>query len=147
MSMKKELDYDEYLGAVKVEGNWHFLADFVGEWILNYPAYDPDYDPSQWKYKFRNGLLVVDETNAKEFLETMREKELSFESVKKLVAEKGKDKIPLTYVIDFDECIFVDGNSERDIAEYVPRNWKGIEDFPLNYVPDEIKAVWMQNNN
>lgn len=145
--MKKDLNNDEYLGAVKVEGNWHFFADFVGEWILDYPAYDPDYDPSQWDYKFRNGLLTVDETNAEEFLKAMQEQELSLDSVKKLVAEKGEDKIPLTYVVNFDERIFVDGNSERDIVEYVPVNWKGIEDTPLNYVPDEIKAVWVRKNN
>lgn len=145
--MKKELSNDEYLGAVRVNGKWHFFADFVGEWILDYPAYDPDYEPSQWSYKFRNGLLVVDETNANEFLEAMRAQELSFENVKKLVAEKGKEQIPLTYVVDFDERKFVDGNSERDIAEYVPKNWTGIEDTPLKYVPDEIKSVWTQNNN
>lgn len=139
--MLTKLKRDEYLGAVKYAGEWHILALYVGEWILNYPAYDP-YSSKSPTDKYRNGLWVVNETNAAEFLRAMQEHELSLTEVEKLIAEKGPEEVPLTYVVNFDEKLFVDGHPDRDIAEYVPEGWTGIEDFPTNYVPQKIKSLW-----
>lgn len=142
--MKKELRYDEWLGAVKVESKWHLLGLHVGEWILDYPSYDPYSNKSDSNY--RNGLWIVNEMNAREFIEAMRDEELSLEDVERLVKKRGVEDAPLLYVIDFDKRLFVDGHPDRDVEEYVPQGWTGIKDFPLNYVPDEIKSVWTQNN-
>lgn len=140
--MKKDIKRDEWIGAVKAEGTWHLLALYIGEWILDYPKYDPFSDKSAEHNNYRNGMWVVDENNASEFLETMKENEISLLDVKKLVAEKGAFETPLTYVVNFDERLFVDGYPDRDITEYVPEGWNSFEDFPLKYVPDEIKAIW-----
>lgn len=139
--MTAQLKRDEYLGAVKFQGEWHLLALYVGEWILDYPAYDPSPDDSPAD-NYRHGLLVVSEKNAGEFLEAMREHEMSLGEVKSLIAMQGAELVPLTYVVNFDDKLFVDGHPDRDIAEYVPEGWTGVEDFPTNYVPPEIKSLW-----
>lgn len=144
MIMKNDVKRDEWLGAVNVDGKWHLLALYTGEWILDYPTYDPFSDKSEKNY--RKGLWVVDQKNAQEFINAMRDEELSSSDVKELVKERGVEQMPLLYVVDFEKCLFVDGHHDRDIEEYVPKGWKGIKDFPLKYVPDEIKSIWTQNN-
>ena len=141
--MKKDIKRDEYLGAVKIEDQWHLLALYIGEWILDYPSYDPISDKSEENNNYRQGLWVVDESNSKQFLQAMSNEEMSLEDIKRLVKKRGVQEVPLTYVVNFDEQLFVDGQPDRDIEEYVPANWKGIKDFPLNYVPDEIKDIWV----
>lgn len=138
--MKKELKRDECLGAVNFNGNWHFLALYVGEWILDYPSYEPYSDKS--KKNYRNGLWIVNEKTAAEFLEAMKNEEMSQDDVRQLIKEKSEDEIPLLFVINFDERLFVDGHPDRDIAEFVPEGWKGVEDSPLKYVPASIKSIW-----
>jgi hypothetical protein len=140
----KDLDPDDLIGAVKYKSHWRFFAGTVGEWILNYSSYDPSFDPSKSRVTFRNNLLNVDETNAEQFCEAMEPFELSSEGIEQLVRAEGSGNWPLVIALNFDDKIFINGFSEISLHEYVPTGWTAIEDNPLDYVPDNIKSLWMQ---
>lgn len=139
--MKKLAD-NELLGAVVFENNWRFFSGTIGEWIMDYKAYDPSYDAKKWPDVFRNNLLQVDESNASQFCEAMKAYELTIDDVKELISENGPDKVPLTILINFDTLVYVNGYYDLLLEDYIPKNWKGIMDDPLKYVPEFIKSIW-----
>ncbi len=144
--MKLEnLDIDDLIGAVKYKDRWRFFAGTVAEWVLDYALYDPGFDPLKSNIVFRNNLLRVDEKNAPQFFEAMEQYELLLVDIQQLVKEKGANNWPLTIVVDFDGKIYINGFTEIPLHKYIPIDWKGYEDYPINYVPDQIKDCWLQN--
>jgi len=138
----KELQQDELLGAVRLESKWRFFAGTLAEWILDYVSYDPNYDPAKWAYVYRNNLLRVDETLASEFCDAMKEHEFLPDDIRRLVDEKGADKIPLVVVVDFDNRIFVNGFYDIALEEYAPKWWTKYFGNPYEYVPQEVRSLW-----
>jgi hypothetical protein len=137
------------LGAVHLHGQWRMYAGTLGEWTLDYPAYDPSWKPSEEeRMQFRNGLLRVDNDNAAEFCEALQEYEVKPEVLQNwMVNEDGG--VPLFIVVDFDKRLFVYGYTEpiEPKSDYVPAGWTGIEDDPLNYVPLEISRLWAKSGS
>lgn len=140
----KDLQQDELLGAVRLESKWHYFAGTIAEWILDYASYDPGYDPTQWTYVYRDNLLRVDETLAKEFCTAMKDHEFLPNDIRQLVGEKGADKVPLIVVIDFDNQVFVNGFYDIALEDYAPKWWNKIFGNPYDYVPPEVKSLWEQ---
>jgi hypothetical protein len=136
---------DELLiGAVKWRSRWRFFAGTLGEWTLDYPAYDPDYRPDPGDRQFRGGLLRVDQTNADAFCAVMEPYELRPEQIRAWVKEHGAANVPLMMVVDFDALTFVDGYHEAFVpkSEYVPAGWRGIDGDPYAHVPSEVSGLW-----
>lgn len=138
----KELQQDELLGAVRLGSKWRYFAGTLAEWILDYASYDPDYDPANWTYIYRNNLLRVDETLANEFCDAMKEHEFIPEDIRHLVDKKGADKIPLAIVIDFDNLVFINGFYDLALEEYAPKWWTNYFGNPYEYVPPEVRDIW-----
>jgi hypothetical protein len=135
------------LGAVKLEGTWRVYAGTIGEWTLDYPAYEPeseDAPPEELQY-FRSGLLRVDENNAKAFCAAMKEYEVPLDALKRWIEKEGVNNIPLLMLVDFDNRLFVHGYSEpiEPTSNYIPSGWTGIVGNPLYYVSEEIRHLWM----
>jgi len=132
------------IGAVKWRSRWRYFAGTLGEWTLDYPAYDPSYQPAPGDRSFRGGLLRVDQTNADQFCEVMRPYELRPEEIRSWVKERGAVNVPLMMVVDFDERKFVDGYHEAFVpkSEYVPAGWQGIDGDPYDHVPPEVSDLW-----
>lgn len=140
------IDADEYLGAIKLKGKWYVFYELRGMWVLNHRTYHPSFQSEQYP-DWRPGLLVVNRENADEFINHLREqeKELSIEELPRVrtAGFEGLGLPELTFVIDFDEQLFVSAFPENlAIHEHVPEGWKGIEDAPLEYVPPELKKIW-----
>lgn len=142
--MKREdLDPDDLIGAVKHDSNWQFFAGTVAEWILDYATYDPSFDPDKSSVTFRGNLLQVDESNAAQFCEAMKPYELTTLDLQQLVEEEGANNWPLTIVVDFTRRTYVNGFSEIPLHKYIPNTWKGHEGNPLDYVPEDIRSLWI----
>jgi len=45
MEQRISIDPDESIAAVKFRGRWRFFHDLETMFLLNYSAYDPDYNP------------------------------------------------------------------------------------------------------
>jgi len=150
--MKTEWILDEWLGAVCYQGKYRFFLEHTAWWIIDYPSYSPSILNSKERINdFRNGILVVDE-NAEEFLEAMKEAEISLDDLRRLVnkqhqftlADEDDDRgdLDLVFLINFDEKLYVSMFFDVTYEEYVPKGWKGVFDDPLKYVRKEIQDIW-----
>lgn len=133
---------DDLIGAVRHQHVWRLFAGTVAEWILDYPRYDPSFDPAQSKVDFRNNLLRVDETNAAEFCEAMKPYELLAQDIQQLVETGEIVNWPLMIMLDFDNKVLVNEFREVPIHEYVPAGWTAYEDLAIARVPESIQALW-----
>jgi hypothetical protein len=71
-----DLSANDLIGAVKRHGQWRLYGGTLAEWILDYAAYDPAYDPITSAVYFWSGLLTVDETNTAQYIDAMTPYEL-----------------------------------------------------------------------
>lgn len=138
------ISIDDYIGAVRLKSKWRFFYNMLSMWILDYASYRVGYDPSDPKYKgWRKGLLRVDETNAEEYCEAMKSQEILPNQVPHVVKDTFPRQEPLTFVVNFDERLFVNGwHDNIPIHEYVPKGWTALEEDPYEYVPPEIRVLW-----
>jgi hypothetical protein len=136
--MKTSVDYDEFLGVVKYQGEFRYLIDMVAWWIMDYATYDPRILTAAHRDEFRGGVTVVDNDTAEDFLRALADQEITREDLKKLLAEKKdpEDEVRLTFLIDFDQRLYVSMFFDIGLEDYVPKGWKGIYDDPLKYIPD-----------
>jgi hypothetical protein len=132
------------IGAVKWRSRWRYFAGTLGEWALDYPAYDPAYRPSPGDATFRGGLLRVDQSNADEFCAVMKPYELGTGTIARWVKQHGCDAVPLVMMADFDARFFVHGYTEpvEPRSNYLPAGWDGVEGDPYEHVPPEVSAPW-----
>src|SRR4051794_29320078 len=96
---------NEIIGAVKINSAWKFYIGTSGEWIMDYKSFDPSYVPDDWKYTFRNNILLVNEHNADEFCRAMAACELTFEDLQKMKSDG--EHFNLSVLIDFDSKTYV----------------------------------------
>ncbi len=134
---------NEHLGAVKLSMKWRIFAGYIGEWILDYPSYDPEIKDAEQRSEFRGGVLIVDEKTAEQFCGAMSEHEFTLTEIEALIKQRGAENVPLTVVVDFDNKLFVNGYYDRSIEEFVPVGWQGIFGDPLQYVPAGISSLWI----
>jgi len=139
------LDPSDLLGAIRYKSDWRFFLCTVAEWILDYASYDPGHNTFQSQFVFRNNLFTINEENFSDFLEAIQEYELCLSDVENLLKYDGSNNWPLRIVIDFDEKLYVNGFPEIGIHKYIPSNWRGLEDLPLNFVPDHIRELWSKS--
>ena len=117
----EEIDIDDLLGTVCYESKWRFFACPVAYWILDYETYDPSVflqTKDDDDFRFRDNLYRVDDKNFPEFLEALKEFELSLSEVRSLVNFNGMNEIELSIVINYEKKIYVNGFREINIEEY-----------------------------
>jgi hypothetical protein len=143
MNHKIVIDFDEYIGAVKLNTQWRFFHDVLSMWILDYASYDPEYNPANPRFRgWRANLLVVDVNNAQEYCEAMTSRELLPEQIPYTFTEYGS-QAPLTFVVNFDDRTFINGWQDNiAIDNYVPFGWNSMEDDPYKHIPGELRALW-----
>lgn len=143
MNEKLVIDFDEYIGAVKLNSEWRFFREVMSMWILDYKSYDPEYDPLNSNSNgWRENLLAVDTQNAKEYCHAMKNKEIMLSQIPLTFTEFGS-QAKLTFVVNFDEKIFVSSLYDMlAVQRYVPRGWKGLEDDSYQYIPAEFRSLW-----
>ncbi|MCW3100174.1 MAG: hypothetical protein JWL77_5792 [Chthonomonadaceae bacterium] len=147
---------DDLIGAIHVDGKWHFCLAYLADWIMDYEAYDPGSGPSEpfdprdypiealernANFIFRNNIYTVDESNVNAYIDYLLTLEISAEDTKAILEHKLIHTTRPLVVIDFDKRLFVNGTGEVAIHDYVPAGWLGIEGNPVEYIPDDVN-IW-----
>jgi hypothetical protein len=129
---------DELFGVVKSNSEVRFYGAWLAEWILDYSSYDPSIS-TEGEEPLRNGLLVVRPDQGADFCKVMRPNEIDAGEVKEYLKKRF---IPIDFYIDFDRALFINGFHEIAIEDYVPAGWTSEENDPLQFVPDDLRALW-----
>jgi hypothetical protein len=144
MEQKLSIDPDEAVAAVKLRGRWRLFYDVETMFLLNYSAYHPDYIPEPGC--FRYNTLIVDENNAELWMSALAG-ELTLEQIPYTYWGDTSQKAKLTFVIDFDQKLWVGEMWQHDqtwLPDYQPEGWTAIEDEVIQYLPSEIRSYWEQ---
>lgn len=146
MTEQKIIDAEDFVGAVKINTIWRifFLDRFL--WILDLKKYLPPDIPID-EESIRKKFPIVDSYDAGQYFNSLKDYEIKLEevsSIKVFVSENEPlATLHITYLVNFDDKLFVDGYEDYiTICQYVPSEWHGITDNPLNYLPSEIKQFF-----
>ncbi len=142
MDEKIYVDWDESLAAVKFKGRWRFFYDVEEMFLLDYTKWWSDYvpEPGGWRY----GTLIVDENNAEQWMNSIAH-EITADQIPNTFLKDTSDRVKLTFVIDFDEKIWVGMMWKHDqspLDDYQPDDWATGEENVYNFLPPEIRAYW-----
>jgi hypothetical protein len=136
-------DEPKVIGAVRYQSKWRIFEPPVHSWVLNYCLYNPKLtaliDPNVHEVT-QNNLLEVDETNAENFLTAIETYETFPDQIRDFL-EAGYDD-ELSVVIDFDNKVYNNNYPEIPLQNYIPSHWTVYQGSPLDYVPDDIRAIW-----
>jgi hypothetical protein len=128
-------------GCVKHNNAFSFYLMPIAYWILNHFKYDPEYNPNDWEFVFRDNILNVDDDNIESFIKSIEVDKIDIDSVK-----MSDYRFMDTYLffIDFDSKTFVSYFDDLDIEEYLPDDeWIGKFEDPINYLSEDlIKKVF-----
>jgi hypothetical protein len=138
-------DFDYSLAAVKFKGRWRFFCDIEQMFLLDYTLYDSDYVPEPGGY--RDGLLIIDEHNAEQWMSALAV-EVTAAQLMHLYREGHIERVKLTFVINFDEKLWVGSMWLMDqsaLDEYQPADWLADADNVSKYLPEEIRRLFSKD--
>jgi hypothetical protein len=124
-----------YIGCIKHNSELRFFADTLDKWILDLTDYP--FAPEE-----RHDSITVDDRTLENFLAAL-ENPVSLETLAQTFP-----KSPLTYFIDFDRKMFVDGIRQDGfnlIYPYVPVDWIAFEADPFLFVPATVRQCWLSH--
>ena len=129
MYIKQKSEEGYLLGYIKYKENCTSYFMPIAYWILNYEKYDPGYNPKDWKFIFRDNILIVKDHDIEKYLNTIEVDKISLEEVKR------HENINAVFYIDFNIKLFVSSFSDIEVEEYLlDENWKGIYGNPQEYL-------------
>jgi hypothetical protein len=138
--------YEPYIiGAVKHQANWQIFDAPIASWVLNHLLYNPKLSSLIDRYVqevVQNNLLEVDETNAEEFLTAIETYKTDPTEIQESMLAGYEEVSQLAVVIDFDNKVYVNNYPKVPLQDYIPIHWAGYTGSPIDYVPDDIKAIW-----
>jgi hypothetical protein len=115
----------------------------IGWWNLNYLKYDPDYNPSNWDHVFRDGIYKVSDDNIEGYIKSIEGDKLELDFLEAEINDEVREDIGVSFFIDFDKKIYVNGVFEVELEKYLPDdNWKGISDDPISFLPEYLKDIF-----
>jgi hypothetical protein len=140
MPEKIFVDWDYSLAVVKFKENWRFFYDIESMFLLDYHSFHNAYNPVEGE--FRYGTLIVDKNNAEQWMSSIT-REVTLEQIPNLYWENTETRVKLTFLINFDERLWVGSQWKMDqspLHEYQPQGWTAREDNVLDYLPPELKG-------
>ena len=132
----------DHPGIVKVQHAWFYVIGTTADFILDYPSYDPTYDPNQRPVPFRDGLLVVTPDDGFRYLHALREGVVPIDSLDELVAEYGPDRTRPQFLIDFDSATFASAFFDQTLEDEVAPGWTGSYSDPMAACPISLQGTW-----
>lgn len=135
-TMDENLDY----GAICLDGDWRIFGEgYPIMWALDLTNADPVAFPNE-----RQSCIRIDRDNIGGYF-AMLEEEISLSQIQSAV-----EKIPLSYVINFDRQLFVDGGPDGGeiyhLSQLFPKAWRTLwrrQSDALYHVPNEIRTLWI----
>lgn len=142
MSIDQKIEANYLLGSVLYNGMLYFYMNPLAYWIMDAKGYDPTYVATDsQESSFRDGIFVVDSNNAELYLKAIEQDKISLSEIVQHLPELGTE-LTLYFLVDFDGKRFVSAYSDVEIEKYIPHGWQGILDYPVNYLPDDVKNIW-----
>lgn len=142
MTLTERIEDGYVLGLVLYRSKLMMYMAPSAWFVMDYPRYDPSITASRERSgDFRDGVLVVDDSTVEDYLKSMQEDAVSLDELQAYLPEKKESLQPI-FLIDFDSHRYVSWFFDIDYEEYIPAGWEGVFDNPLNYLPDEVKAIW-----
>ncbi len=131
----------EGAGLVTIRGAWFFVIGTDAEFILDYPSYDPEYDPVD-DASFRGGLAVVRPQDGFAYLQAMNDRVFAIDDINSFIEQQGAERVQPIVLIDFDHARFVSTFFVLPLEDHAGTDWESAYDDLFNYVPDHIAAHW-----
>lgn len=132
---------DDYIGAILHRGQWGFYHTMLSMWVLEYAKWE-DYTPqseTDWRY----GIIYVDENNADDYIKELVDCYLTLEQIPYVKKSPDGKQEPLSFVVDFDKQIFVNGWYDMlPMHTYVPDHWTKLRDSAYEYIPKQYVKLW-----
>jgi len=128
MTIEEKLENGYLPGCIKYMDAYNYYLMPIAYWILDNDKYDPDYDPKQWEFVFRNNIMVVHDNDIPAFFNAIE--------IDRVDPQMFKAKnIRMTIFIDFDTKLFVSSFNEIELENYLPdESWKGLYTDPNKYI-------------
>ncbi|RYY36753.1 MAG: hypothetical protein EOP46_05305 [Sphingobacteriaceae bacterium] len=137
-NIKQKLIDGYQLGCIKHKGVYNTYLMPVAYWILDCTKFDPNYNPDEWDYIFRNHVYIVTDDRTDEYIKAIEEDIISIAELKKLNFKDGE--ISFVLYIDIDDKILINWYLYTEIEDYLPNeNWVGRYENPIDYLPEELK--------
>lgn len=134
MTVQQKIDQDYIFGCIKYKTNCSLYLMPIAYWILDYTKYDPEYNPDDWDFIFRDNVLVVNDSNIDKFMNAI-------EADKIRPDEFSKSTCRLIFFIDFDVKLFISSFNDIEVEEYVPNNWQGKHGDPMVFLPHQCRNL------
>lgn len=140
--MSRELHSIEGTGLVTIRGAWFFVVGTDAEFILDYPSYDPRYDPVE-DANFRRGLAVVRPQDGFTYLQAMNDDGVyPIDDIPSFIDQHGAERVQPIVLIDFDNARFVSTFFDLPLEDHAGTGWESTYEDLFNYVPHHIAAHW-----
>lgn len=138
------IDPQSSIGAVRLNGVWRFVYGENYMFLLDYTKYDDTYNPqpTAWRYD----ALIVDKSNAEAWIQSL-DGELTQDDIPntRWYIRNSLAQVKLTYVIDFDQQLWVAYDWSQDepyLPDYQPDGWNAFEGNVFDYLPPDVSALW-----
>lgn len=141
--IEKRLGEDHLLGAVRKGGILYFYLNPVAYWIMDSVSYDPSFKQEDYPDAvFRSNVAVVQSSNAEAFLNAIKEDTITLNEITSYLSANADPRMALVFLIDFDQKIFVSAFPYIETEKYIPSDWIGKSGLPVDYLAEEIAAIF-----
>lgn len=128
-------------GLVIAGGALFYVFGTDGEFILDYPNYDPSFDPIE-DAGYRGGLATVGPGDGFAFLHALRDGVFSVDQIEDFIERYGKDRVQPIFLVDFDRALLVTTFFEFALENYVGPDWHTDFGDLFDHVPESIATYW-----
>lgn len=139
--------YNALLGCIKINNEYNFYLMPVAWWILNYKKYDPAHS-THANFDFRNNIYTVTDSNIGNFIQSISADKISAAELQQITnTYKNTNEQYYSYLsfyIDFDKKLYVNGFYNIELEKYLPEKWKGKSGNPTNYLPRNLFVLFEQ---
>lgn len=142
MTLKRRIGDGYVLGLMRYQETLMMYMAPSAWFVMDYARYDPSITTSDDRSsKFRDGVLLVDDSTALAYLKAMQPDAISIDELQAELPNR-RDPLQPIFLIDFDSHKYISWYFDVDYEEYIPSGWEGVFDNPLNYLPNEMREIW-----
>lgn len=117
-------DEGEWIGVATHNGRAFTIKGNVGEFILDYAAYDPASVAKAEVGLYRDGLVTATTETATQFLKALHATPMTRVGIRALI-ESSQDEADLLAFIDFDARRYIHSYYDLALEDYLPKGWHG----------------------
>ncbi len=142
MTLSERIQEGYVLGLVRYQNTLLMYMAPSAWFVMDYPKYDPSILASKERSSdFREGVLLVDNSTRAAYLKAMQPDSISIDELKAELPIH-KDALQPIFLIDFDNQRYSSWFFDIDYEEYVPKDWVGVFENPIDHLPDAQKTLW-----